>query len=110
MPVEWVMDDGTRWQRLFNKFAGREIPLKRGVSHEKQVGSTRFAIVGEVLADRDDPVVAEMKKVAEDNHMILRLLLPDTEATGSYRHDRVNVHIKKDSKGTYRVGDSFEIG
>lgn len=109
MPVEWVMDDGTRGQRLFNKFAGREVPLKKGVSHEKQVGSTRFAIVGEVIADRNDPVIAEMKKIAEDNRMILRLLLSDTEVTGPENYDRVNVHIRKDSNGAHRVGYSFDM-
>ena len=110
MPVEWVIGDGISVQSLFNKFSGIEIPLKRGVSHEKQVGGTRFAIVGTVLADRNGLTVAAMQKVAENHQMTLRLLFPDTKITGDENWSRVNVRINKGSDGKHRVGKYFECG
>ena len=61
-------------------------------------------------ADKDDATLAEMKQVAEQNGLILRLWWEGIMGTMDYRTDRINAHIEKGNDGKWRIADKFDIG
>jgi hypothetical protein len=75
---------------LFNKFAGREVlaPTAMGI----------------------DPTIQEMKKLADDNGLRLRVLFPGMMKTMDHCPDRIIVHIEEGMDGKYRVGKRFSVG
>lgn len=75
---------------LFNKFAGREVlhPMAMGI----------------------DPTIQEMQRVAWDNGLVMRVLLPGAVGTKDVRTNRINVHIEEGADGKYRVSNRFNIG
>lgn len=74
--------------QLFNKFAGREIPITNDIPS----------------------VIREMEKTARDNGLELRVWYPGSDGTADYRTDRVNAHIEKGTDGKWRVSNKFDIG
>ncbi|MEZ0223981.1 MAG: hypothetical protein ACAH83_05465 [Alphaproteobacteria bacterium] len=90
---------------LFNKFAGREVPMKE----------EPFVIRGKTytqvtLADDNDPTVQEIEQEAKKNGLQLRLWWPGVAGTADYRMDRVNAHIEKSTDGKYRISSRFDLG
>lgn len=75
---------------LFNKFAGKEVLSP--------------------IMSMPDPVIAEMKQLANDNGLKLRVWFPNTVGTMDYQPDRVNAHIEKGADGKYRVSNRFNLG
>jgi hypothetical protein len=77
--------------KIFNKFAGKEVYLSRN-----------NLVVDETLE--------EMKKVAGDNGLTLRLHTPWAVITDDHCDDRVNVYLDKGADGKYRISNRFRIG
>lgn len=73
---------------LFNRFAGREVNRE----------------------DKNDPTIQEMKKVAADKGLTLRVLFPDTMVTEEYMFRRVNARVEKGADGKWRIGRNFNMG
>jgi len=94
---------------LFNKFTGREVPMTE-TSHTIMIGGKPFTIDEINLADPNDATLREMKKLADDNGLILRTWWPGTVGTCDYMTNRVNAHIEKSADGKYRVDNRFDIG
>lgn len=90
---------------IFNKFAGREVPMKEEpvVIRGKTYHQTK-------LVDENDPTLKEMHDAAKKAGLRLRVWLPGTMGTMDYRTDRVNAHVTKEADGKYRVGKKFNIG
>lgn len=91
--------------RLFNKFAGQEIPLK-----EESFKKGRRTYRHLALENKDHPVLKDMQSTAVQNGLSLRLLWPGAIATRDLRSDRVNAHLEQDAAGTWRVSSTFTIG
>ena len=90
---------------IFNKFAGREVPMKE----------EPFVIRGKTYtqvkpADDHDPVLEEMRAEAKKAGLKLRLWWPGVAGTMDFRTDRVNAHIEKADDGKWRVTKKFNIG
>jgi hypothetical protein len=90
---------------IFNKFAGREVPMKE----------EPFVIRGKTytqirLADDKDPTVQEMRDAAKEAGLKLRLWWPGIAGTMDFRMDRVNAHIEKAPDGKWRVSNRFDLG
>ncbi len=90
---------------LFNKFAGREVPMKE----------EPFTIRGKTytqvrLANDKDPTVEEMRDEAKSHGLSLRVWWPGTAGTADFRMDRVNAHIEKAADGKWRVTNRFDLG
>ena len=80
--------------KLFNKFAGCEVPLNEKEEVLKtNIGNLRHIKV--TLTDPSDPTVREMEKLAQDNGLELRLIYPGSGATDDRRLDRVNASLEK---------------
>lgn len=90
---------------MFNKFAGREVPMKE----EPYVydGQTYTRVK---LADPNDPTLQEMRDAAKANGLKMRVWWPGVAGTCDFRMDRVNAHIEKEADGKYRVSKRFNIG
>jgi hypothetical protein len=90
---------------LFNKFAGREVPMKE----------EPFTIRGRTytqvkLADENDPTVQALRDEAKAHGLSMRVWWPGIAGTADFRMDRVNAHIEKGTDGKYRVGPRFDLG
>jgi hypothetical protein len=90
---------------IFNKFAGREVPMKE----------EPFVIRGKTytqvrLADENDPTVKELHDDAKAKGLSLRLWWPGMAGTADFRMDRVNAHIEKATDGKWRISNRFDLG
>ena len=96
---------------LFNQFAGKEVQfIEQQVIYE--VGDKLFPI-NDCRPVPNEPIIAAMEKVARDNDLVLQLSYLSLSApckTEDVNPNRVNVQIKKDADGKYRVSSSFGIG
>jgi hypothetical protein len=95
---------------IFNKFAGREVPMveEKKVHHSPYSGDHEYTQVK--LADPNDPTVQEMRDEAKKHGLKLRLWWPGIAGTMDFRTDRINAHIEKEADGKYRVSKRFNIG
>src|SRR5689334_1446429 len=95
---------------IFNKFAGREVPMKeeKKVYHSKSAGDIEYTQVS--LANPKDPTVEEMRDEAKKNGLTLRVWWDGVAGTMDFRTNRVNAHIEKGADGKYRVSNRFNIG
>ncbi|MBI3441009.1 MAG: hypothetical protein HY052_04280 [Proteobacteria bacterium] len=91
--------------QLFNQFAGREVPMTEQCVETRNGGYTLVK-----PANEKDPTIEDMKRVAEDNGLILRVSFPGMMSAKDYRLDRVNVFIERDGEGKYRVGNNRHSG
>ena len=95
---------------IFNKFAGREVPMVETHKTFNSFGETYARDVVQ-LANQNDPTLQEMLKVAKDNGLSLRFSWPTHRmGTDDVRFDRVNVHIGKEADGKYRICKKFKVG
>jgi hypothetical protein len=76
--------------KLFNKFAGKEVQSP--------------------VSSKIDPTISEMKKLAEDNGLKLRLWYPGMMGTMDFKGNRINAYVEKGADGKYRVSNEFKIG
>ncbi|MDE1151443.1 MAG: hypothetical protein PW788_02805 [Micavibrio sp.] len=90
---------------IFNKFAGKEVPMK-----EEEFDFKGHKYTQVKLADENDATVKEMRDAAKDAGLRLRLWLPGTMGTMDFRMDRVNARIEKEADGKYRVSPRFNLG
>ena len=95
---------------IFNRFAGREVPMVEIQKTHNSFGETYTDTVLQ-LANPNDPTLQEMQKVAKDNGLTLRFFWP-THGRGidDAKPDRVNVHIGKAADGKYRISKNFKVG
>lgn len=77
---------------LFNKFVGKELKDPQRVTCDL------------------DHVYEEMKQVANDNGLELRLHFPGRPSTPDYREKRVNVLVKESADNRFVVGKTFGMG
>jgi hypothetical protein len=94
----------------FNKFAGREVgvvetPFK---TEFKNLGITYEGVHVEI--NKDDPAITELSAAVKAAGLHLRLWLPDSMGTMDYRLDRLNVHIRKEDDGKYRIQPGIGLG
>ena len=96
--------------QLFNKFAGREVPMKEELVTwtGKNLGTVTFTDVS--LADENDPTIREMEKLAKKNGVTLRIEWTGKMSLIDHKDDRVNVFIEKAPDGKWRISNRFEIG
>ena len=99
--------DQRKLDQIFNKFAGREVPL---VEREYEIGADRKKIKLLELLNPNDPVISEMRQTANERNLRLRVWWPGVSSTLDYRYDRVNTYIVKDDDGKWRVSQKFTIG
>ena len=90
---------------IFNKFAGREVPMN---SRIVKVAGYTFNEIEPAL--NPDPVLTEMEDTATKNGLTLRVWWDGIAGTMDFRDDRVNAHIEKSDDGKYRVSKRFNIG
>jgi hypothetical protein len=95
--------------KLFNKFAGREVPMTETTQNRKVMGKdVTYTTVAPT--NPNDPTIAEMQEVAKKNGLKLRIWFPNTFGTMDARSDRMNVRVEKGADGKYRVSKNFYIG
>jgi hypothetical protein len=90
---------------LFNKFAGREVPMKE---EPFTVRGRTYTQVKPV--NSPDPVIDEMRDEAQKNGLKLRVWWPGVAGTCDFRMDRVNAHIEQAPDGKWRVSNKFDLG
>ena len=90
--------------KQFEKFVGRIVVVEETVYTQGEMSHTFYKI-----AD-GDPVVAELKAVAEAEGSKLRIFFPGQKGTLDYDVGRINVMISKDKKTGDYVVKSFHIG
>lgn len=91
---------------VFARFAGREVPMK-----EELVTPPSGSKYSNILpVSKNDPVLEEMEKAAEDHGFQLRVWWPGRIGTADFRPDRVNAEIKKETDGKWRVSSVFKLG
>ncbi len=90
---------------IFNKFAGREVPMKAEI---RKVAGYTFREIEPAL--NPDPVLTEMEKEAGLHGLSLRVWWDGVAGTMDYRTNRVNAHIEEGADGKYRVSSRFNIG
>jgi hypothetical protein len=95
---------------IFNKFAGREVPMTEEVKtiELKSIGITETH-TDVFPTNPHDPVLEEMRNEAKKNGLILRIWWPGVNGTADMRNDRVNATIEKGVDGKWRVGSRFDI-
>jgi hypothetical protein len=91
--------------KLFNKFAGKEVPMTEQCVRTKTGGYTQVD-----LADKNDPTLQAMEKLAKDNGLKLRLLWPSMAGMMDFNPNRITAYIGKEADGKYRVSGEFIIG
>lgn len=97
--------------KLFNQFAGKEIPMKEEEKTytRRRTGET-VTYTQVSLADDNDPTVKAMADHAKANGLSLRLWWPGMFGTMDFRTNRVNAHIEKAADGKWRVEREFRLG
>ena len=88
--MKHIMNNNLDLSALFNKFVGKEVQSP--------------------VLSSPDPVIEEMKEVACDNGLVLRVWFPGMMGTMDHRLDRLNARIEKDADGKWRVGSKFNLG
>lgn len=94
---------------LFNKFAGREVPMAE-TQRKMTIGGKEYTFNEVSPADKNDPVLAEMRDEAKKHGLSLRVWWEGIMGTMDYRMDRVNAHIEKAQDGKWRVAPRFNLG
>jgi len=94
---------------LFNKFAGREVPMTE-TKRTFNIGGRAITVNDIQPADKNDPAIREMHDTAKKHGMTLRLFWPGMAGTCDYRTDRINANIEKADDGKWRVAKHFQIG
>jgi len=103
-----TFDERNKLTKLFNKFAGREIPV---VERTRKIGNGVKGVYLEVSpVDPHHPTLEEMTKLAKANGLTLRLWYPGMMGTMDFNDTRINAYVKKEADGKYRVGNNFKIG
>jgi len=90
---------------IFNKFTGREVPLKE---EPIKIGKETYTQLK--LANPNDPVLKEMQETAKAHGLKLRVFWPGVRGTADARIDRANTTLEKGADGKWRVGKNFRIG
>jgi len=90
---------------LFNKFAGREVPISCE-AYDPLSDRTVFI----VPANKPEPVFEEMKKVAADNGLQRHIWLSVMDAPRSASKTRVHVRLEKGADKKWRISNKFAIG
>ena len=91
--------------RIFNKFAGREVPME-----SKVVKVAGYTFTEHEPKNNPDPVLTALEKEATKNGLSLRVWWPGIAGTCDYREDRVNAHIEQGHDGKWRVSPRFDLG
>lgn len=88
----------------FNKFAGREVSVQ-----EKSRTFGGHTLV-EAKIKKGDVVTGEIEQAAKQHALQLRIFLPGQFGTTDYKPNRLNVYVKKEQDGKYRVQKNFSLG
>ena len=91
--------------KIFNKFAGREVPMNSKVV---KVAGYTFNEIEPAL--NPDPVITDMENTAKKHGLTLRVWWDGVAGTMDFRTDRVNAHIEQEANGKYRVSNRFNLG
>jgi hypothetical protein len=106
---------------LFNKFAGKEIPLER--QFVNGLGEEMNRIYGMAPVNDDDPVLADMAKTATDNNLKLVITYPGGARSffnmkitdlfdidnGKTMSDLVSSTVEKSTDGKFHVTNKFTL-
>ncbi|TAL32769.1 MAG: hypothetical protein EPN97_09750 [Alphaproteobacteria bacterium] len=90
---------------IFGRFAGREVPLTETKTRMKVAGKPYE--LKEYSAAPNDPVLQELRQEADRFGLSLRIWWPGMVATMELNPDRLNVHIRKDNDGKWRISDDI---
>lgn len=91
----------TKLGKAFTKFSGREV-IASEKTRDYKIGNDVYPIT-EVTIDPADPAVAELTAAAAKAGLALRIWTEGSFGTMDYRLDRLNVDVKKDGTGTFRM-------
>ena len=94
--------------QLFNKFAGREVPMSEGTLTLR--GGTVIPDVR--LADSNDSTIKEMEKVAHDNGLMIAFYWAGCPGLPSFSfppEKYVIANIEKESDGKWRVSKKLAL-
>lgn len=96
--------------KQFNTFVGREVAVTEKSMKEfyKKLGFDYDGI--EAHLDENDPVIKELSDAVAKAGLSLRIWLPDTMGTMDMRPNRLNVHIRKEDDGKYRIQPGMGLG
>jgi hypothetical protein len=94
--------------KLFNQFAGKEIPMTE--TTKKYANGARGIYREVALADPKHPTLQAMEKTAQANGLTLRVLWDGVMGTMDMNPNRINAYIKKEADGKYRISGNFKIG
>jgi len=92
----------------FNSFAGKEVDVIEADGYLSINGNGLSFGRRRVLDE--DPTVQEMRAVAEEHGMVLRLWFSKAVSSCDYRTDRLNAYVVKGRDGRYRIGKDFHVG
>ena len=93
---------------IFGRFAGREVPMTE-TKERVRVGRKSYELTECRPASPDDPVLADLKAEADRFGLSLRIWWPGMVATMELNPDRLNIHIRKDAGGKWRIGNDISI-
>lgn len=94
---------------IFNKFAGKEVPMTV-TSRTMNIGGQTYTFNDVQPARKDDPVLKAMHAEAKKNGLSLRVMWEGMAGTADLRLDRANASIEKSADGKWRVSSRFTLG
>ncbi len=63
-----------------------------------------------ILTEEGEKIVSEIYKTASDNNVNLRLCTPSVIGTMDVQHSRLNIHVKEETDGKWRVQNTCNYG
>ncbi|MEZ0224776.1 MAG: hypothetical protein ACAH83_09505 [Alphaproteobacteria bacterium] len=93
---------------IFGRFAGREVPMTETKSRVR-VGGKTHELTECRPTSQDASVLQELRQEANRFGLSLRIWWPGMAATMEINPNRLNVYIRKDAEGKWRIGDDISI-
>jgi hypothetical protein len=92
----------------FNKFVGRVVTVTE-TPRSIEVGGRTYNTASHAIA-KGDKLLGQLREAARKAGFSLRVWLPGTRGTMDYRPSRLNVTLKKEKDGKFRIQDNIRFG